>query len=590
MAGFMLLAGCALPPQVKMAQEMETLGKNREAVDNYRSALAAMPESQKQDIQDSINRLLSKITSEVLDKAEMALGDGQSLALYEFALKILQADINYDDAQGRLAAAVKKYEAGQASLESKRQMLRSQAQEQIDAGKWADALSSIQAAKAIADKDDIAAMKNAAIKVRNAAYSRDIKNACQQEDWSKAMKLLDEFGQLSPRDSVYTPLVELVDKTKSNLVSREAQNLISKNKYFTAYTLILESEAKGCADIMGQIKRDGSDYYLEQARKEYDAGRLYYSYIASCKAKEFDSVSNDVFKFHRDREDEVDKSISVQVGIASFGSPVDEPDAGLSFSNALISYLTNTLPYGIYIMERSEIDRALDEKGRQMDQVVNLLGIHLAVVGNVSVLNVATDKSEREITQRVKIGTETVANPAYTAFVTQNGSDPSRWQMSPPPSTLEEDRFELIRFKRGKARMDGQMEVSVRMFTTSKGAITDSETFIIEDFVEDEFQDGVPEAGISEDSLDLPTEMNMRKNLRGKGVEEVAIWVLRNFEHREGRYFNIAENHLERREDDLALQALSQAYLYCCKEGIGPEDDNKWYDDIFQKAFFDLTE
>lgn len=591
LAGCLLtLVGCALPPGVRRAQLLENEGRLTEAIDLYRQELPQLGASaQRGEVENCLARALAAAADQALAHAESALGRGEALDQYDRAIAVLEARTGYDDAQKRVTRRLSRYRRRREELAAKRKLLIDAAGRQADEAQWGLAIRGLQEALHIRGDAQILERKQLLIRQRDEYYKRVIEEACEANDWQKALAMFQRLRGEDPRpdDSLLAPLEGRVNSTKQVVVRQEAETLRNRYKYFTAYTTIVDAGIADAEDLLDAICREGSRYYLQVGKEKLNRGKRFHAYIAAVKAKVLDPDNDEIFKFHRDREDEVDASIRVQIGIAGFDSPASAPDAGPEFSDALISHLTHSRPYGIDIMEQAKTDEALKEERRHLDQAVEILGTHLIIVGNVSTLTVDKQQSDREIAKRMKVGTDAIPNPKYDEFCRRYGVKTEDWPYL-PPQMIERDRFELITYRQGEARMEGVMTVSVRIFTTNRGAITQADTFTVEDTAHDQFRGGVPEAGISDDPLELPTELSMKQELQRKAVKEVAAWVLKNFDCRQGRYLSIAMNHLNRRECDEAIKALAQGYLYCLREGL-PQNE-EWARQIRQLVLYELTE
>ncbi len=579
-----------MPADVRMAQDLESRGRLTEAIDLYRRALPRLPTAaQRIDIQSRLGRLHTATTAATLAKAESLRGTGETLEQWESAIALLESNLEYDDEAKRMSGRLTEYRTEREVLAVKRRGLLDAGDRQTLRAEWRSAISSLHEAQQIKGSREVQEKLRQAVRQRDTYYKRLIDDTCGADDWKTAWSLMDTFRaeEPVPNESVLTSLTTRVEDTRRRVVRREVSDLRDLNKYFSAYTMIVDSDLSGFDDLLDELRTEGSRYYLDSGRDNLSKGTLFHAYIAAVKAKILDPDDDEIFAFHRDCADKVEASTHVQIGIAAFDSPKNEPDAGKEFSDELISRLTKSLPYGVTIIERAKIDEALKEHDRHVDKAAQILGIHLAIVGNVSTLTVDSQTSERENITRVKVGTDSVPNPAYDQYRRRYGDNTSKWP-SLPPMVIEKDRLDMIRYRKGKTKMEGVMTVSVRIFTTDKGAITEAETFTVTDSKMDKFQGGVPDAGIEDDPLELPTELTMKRSLRDEAVQKAAAWVLRNFECRQGRYYAAADAYMARRERQVAVEPLAQGYLYCLLAGI-PQDD-KWARKIRQLVLYDLTE
>ena len=589
------LAGCAISERVRIAQDCEAKGQLIQAVDLYREALAeGRRTSDKERIQRRMAALLPSITNAALVEAESTLGLGHSLADYSNATDVLEPKIRYDDGT-RIADRLEEYRSRAQELTMRRSRLLDDVSSLVESGQWTPAVRNLQAARRIEDTPELESRQRAVLRQRDEYYARVIDSACDTDDWRTCDSLLAAFRDEDPPParSRLDAFSKRVEQTKAQRVSRDVEALRAEKKYFTAYTLIEESGVGGLDAVMTSIRRDGSQHYLDLGKQALAGEKPFRAYIAAVKAKTLDPDRDEIFKFHRDREDEVDAAIQLQVGVAKFDSPELKGDAGAEFSDELISFLIKQLPYGVNIVERAKIDEAIRSSGadsrneEKVGAAAELLGIHLAIVGNVSLLDVHLQEYEQKLPHRLKVGTKTEPNPQYESYLRRYGAKTANWPRV-PPATVETDEYLEFEYKTGEVRMHGVMRVSVRIFTTSEGAITASESFETTYEKTDAFRDAVPGTDIERDPLELPTKLSAEQEMRRENVSKALAWLLSAFAHREGRFCEAGAAHVARREFEEAIAEFAKGYLYCLRAGI-PEND-KWARRIRQQVFYELTE
>lgn len=585
------LSGCG-NPRLQQAQALHDEGRLTEAIDLYRSILPQLSsDSDRQAINIKLTEALQKVATDAINRAKSKLTNKEAMEEYSQAIAILESHKQYDNSRKDIQALLIKFQKRRDDLARRRELIIA-AENFAAQKKWGDAIKNINIALRIKEDHATGDTLQKLIKNRDSQYTQTVNAACKSGDWQKAQEIINDLIRETPtpHNTILKPLIVLAKETKVKVVTDAVEKHRKHNRYISAYQIISDIGESDFKELLQSIRDEGSVYYISVSKKEYADNKPFHAYIAAVKAKTLDPVQDDIFKFHRDREDEVDASIRVQIGIPAFSSPQNKPEAGEEFSDALISYLNKTLPYGISIMERSKIDMLLKERRlNNMKKAAEILGTDLFATGNVSTLNVDSlgrEQTKRTITERVKMGKVNVPNPEYSDFLTRYGSDKSFWPRI-PRRTIEQDVYEIVKYERGEGKIQGAMTVSVRMFTMG-GAIIRSETFRTDDMVQDTFQDGVPAANIKDDPLELPTVLAMEQKLSQRVVEKVAPWMLESFQVRQGRYYLEGENHIQRREYDKAVVALAKGYLYSIKDNVDPEDE--WFKKIYQTVFFDLTE
>jgi tetratricopeptide (TPR) repeat protein len=579
---------------LKQAQNLSDQGQLTKAIDQYRAILDQnCTVSERLKVNRFLNEVLQKVATKTVNEARSKLTDNETLQEYSQAIAILDSNKQYDNSQGDIKNLLSQFRKRQDDLTRRKELIISVGK-LADQRKWSEAIKSINTALSIKNDSAAGDILQKLIKNRDSNYIHTVNAACKSGDWQQAQIIINEMVHEvpAPNNMILKPLISLVNKTRLKEVTDTVKDLRNNNRYFIAYKLLLDLDIDepDFKELLKTVRNEGSLYYLNVGLKEYADQRPYHAYIAAVKAKTLNPDHDDIFKFHRDREDELDTSIRIQIGIPAFSSPKNKPEAGEEFSDGLISYLNKALPYGISIMERSKIDNLLKEQRfDDMKKAAEILGTDLFATGNVSTLNVNSqgrEQTKRTITERVKMGKTTVPNPLYENYLAQYGRDKSDWP-SRPSLTIDQDVYETIQYERGEGKVQGAMTVSVRMFTMG-GAITRSETFRKDDSIEDSFQDGVPAANIKDDPLELPTILEMEQKLSHQVVENVGPWILESFQGRQGRYWLEGESHIKRREYDKAVVSLAKGYVYSIKDNVDTKDD--WYKKIYQTVFFDLTE
>jgi tetratricopeptide (TPR) repeat protein len=584
--------GCQRPQACLTADLNKQQGKLTEAVDCYEQCITELTsETDRRVVRETVEVLKAQIVDRAIAETRSLMSTAQNIVRCNEAISALEAKRKYDDKNGRIAALIEDCRRQKTELIAKAKRFLEMAGEQMNSQQWKTALSYVDNALAINPGDsEIVAMQQNIIDTRNRHYEQSIRRLCEKEDWQNGFSLLKDFESETPKphDSILDAMRTLLADTKETAIRKIAKQLTDQRKYFTAYTTILDAKATKCEDLLEKIQEEGSRYYANLAREEKKNVRDFHAYVAAVKAKTLAPNSSEIFALHRDYADFVDDSIQVKIGIAAFGSPENEKDAGREFSDVLISHLSKRLPYGVKIDEREKIDFAIEKEG--LKEAVKILGLNLAIFGNVSTLSVETQRSEREITDWVKIP-QTTPNPDYEQEIAKMqrlyGYDKKNWPTVPPPFVTKEVP-QLVKYKKGEVKMEGVMVVSSRIFSAIEGIVTNPETFTVTREVRDTFQEGVPQGNIPDDPLELPTTLRLKQDLRQDMVNKIEDWVLNKFSHRHRDYYERAQHFLERQEYNDAIKALAQGYLYCLNDKIPQSDECA--DKIRRLVLCDLTE
>ncbi len=589
-----VLLGCVRNVNLQQGNELRSEGKNVEALHHYEKALAEIGEysSEREPLLKEISELRAVITDDILFRGEQTYGAQPTMPSVRKAIEFLERNRAYDDDQRRIEKRISQYFRITEELEAKNITLQNEARKALAKDQYSQAYRMYDAAHAVNPGDEaILKRRNSILPQRNTYYKERMNNAIENDQWREADKLLVAYQseRPAPDPEIYNNLAEKITLLKEMQVAKEAIDLVKEKKFFSAYNLVKTSDIAPLTNLTQTISKEGAEYYLSQIKK-YMAGnsaRESLIYINAVKGLILDPNNREIFEIHRNYEDKIDDQMRVHIAISGFSSPHNSPGAGVQFSDNLIAYLVNHLPYGIEILERSKIDLMLRESGQELKELSKKLGSKMFIIGNVSILEVEHQKREREATVVVPVGTKQEPNPLYNQMISIYGTSTNNWP-SVPPMTITTKITEMVKYNMGSERMKGIMNVSARIFDAEKGAITVAETFKASDEESDQYQDAVPAANIKYDPLELPTDNEMKEKLIDELVSQVAGVVLKAFEQREWRFWARAKARMDRQEKKLALDELAKGYLYCELDGI-PEK-NQYCQEIRELSLVNLTE
>jgi hypothetical protein len=320
--------------------------------------------------------------------------------------------------------------------------------------------------------------------------------------------------------------------------------------------------------MLQDIQLKGSTFYLQKAQNYFQRGNVSRAYLEAVKGYELDPQLPELFEIYRDTRDEILKKLQVYIAISAFGAPDGKPDLGPQFSDALISYLFRTLPYGINIVEREKIDLLMKEHKREFEVLGDILNVNMIVTGNVSLMNIDKQNAQNVTTVRVQTGEKKEANPEYD-LILKTHKNLEKVTLPNPVITIP--LYETYNYTHGKTTIKGFATVSVRIFDVQQGSIIYAQEFNANYEKSDTYQDAVAPANIQGDLLELPTDTEVMENLRNSIIEQLAAVIQQHFEKREGSFLKDAQYFLVRKEVPKAIDALAAGFLYCTKAGIGKE-------------------
>ena len=570
------------------AYRRQELQHYMEAIDSYRDCCQqeGIAGNARKRIDDEINDLTEVFARRKLSEADRL--PAETVQQCDALIVDLEQVLKYDTPDRAIETELTRYREKKQELADTVQRLLRTAMDQKHALQWTLAVSSIDRALALdAANAEAKDLRWKTVPERDSYYEREVNSLCTADEWRKAAALLDllRAEKPDPNAGFVARLDELMQTTKASVVRSQAEELIREKKYYSAYDLIKEANARQCEDLLRTIIETGGNYYLTLTNDEYRNVREFRAYLAAVKALELLGLDHEqAFKLHRDLEDRVDDSIQMKIGIASFDSLGDDLGAGKEFANELTSHLYGTLPYGIKIDERQKIEFGIEKVGSA--EMVRLLGLKWAVFGDIQ-CNMVREREERQVTTFVHIP-ERVPNPGYEGERAKVGLDWRYASEEPAEPFITTTRTEKITYQTGQGSILGLITVSPRLYSADQSALVSPENFAVTRQVKDSFSDEVVDANIAGDPLELPSELEFMRQLRQEMVEKVGNWLLANFGERHKRYCQQADHFIQRREWDQAVRAAAQGYLYCIRDNV-PADD-EWFRRLRNMALFTLTE
>lgn len=579
-----LVTGCATPGEYKRGEELLSQGYYIEALKNYELALEkAQNKSDREMILTAIGSTKTKIANDILNKTSQVYSQTipPTIQLIDNVLSFLEKGLKYDDDLKRISKTIDRYNSKKRKLLSEVEALVDGADDLISKQQHYDALVELQKAQKIdvSNRQLIEKSNELAtyIKEHKKMYLNQINSFLKQGQAEKAKATYQKLVLIAPHKKGLEALqIEIEDACRRELLA-QISVLESQKKYFTAYKTLIGSGFEGLDKQATRITRKGKKYYYTKAKIHLDSGEIHQAYIASVKAKELTPNDIRVFQIHKKCEDIVQKEIQKHIAILTFDGPVNDPDAGKLFSGSVISRLFKSLPYGINIVEREKIGMLVNEKQMKIQNLGGLLGVDMIVTGNISLFKADRSISESTASAKLKIGEEEKPNPEFTQMLQVYGKDLDQWPHI-PPMTYKEDKFEMVKYRKGKVCLKAFGNVSLRIFDAKKAAIVYAKDF--RDSVEksDTFQEPIEAANIHEDPLEIPTDTEVKGELRDKMVNNLVGVILTIFENREKRFLQWATLHINRKEYHEAVKYIAQGYLYCSKSNKGNDFSKKIFD------------
>lgn len=562
----LMVTGCVPPPGLKTADDLMVQQDYLGAVKTYEQVLLEVQDdTTRKQVEEKIAAAKVALVDAYLVKAEEQYQamDTPTIPDLDRIVNDLQSIERWDDAQGRLKGGIARYKKEMRELLIQVQGYLKAAREAARRYDFSTALEMVETAATIdSGSGDVRDAKN--LVAEQQALHGEVQARIAEEDLDG---VIDAFRDLA---ATYDPQPTLGNSPFVadilEMVKRRAEMMMAENRWIEALDYLKQWQSKELASLLRDANRGAAGYLLAIARSELERGRVGKAYLYSLRAAALDPRDMEIFQVNKRARDLVNKEIQSYIAIASFDTPSDDPDAGKQFSDSLISFLYQELPYGVNILEREKIDYALQEQSAAATS--DMLGVDLVVTGSVSLFKVESSIDTRKATVKVAGNEEMVVNPAFTQMHQLYGPDTSQWP-EVPEKTIKKVEMERIQYTKGTGRKEGFAKVSVRIFDAAKGTISFVKDYNANVSKVSEFQDEVADAGIEYIPMSLPSDTELKEEMRRGIIQELAAVVQASFERRELRFFNQVQFYLDRLERDEALEALAAGYLYCLQDGIG---------------------
>jgi tetratricopeptide (TPR) repeat protein len=447
-------------------------------------------------------------------------------------------------------------------------------------------------------------------------------DAVKREDWQGALDAFGKVMEIDPNYKNTRSLMEQVKKNDNpNYFVGRASEMVSSQEWARAidfYEVAL-SYAPGDPNIQSQLaqaKLQSGRYYFNLANQHSNQDRLYranqeykkaISYSPSLKNSFFfkEALRNhsdklfqrasqyaaerkfgnallwyqqlnevspeypDLFYKIQETEDAIRKRLRKAIAVFDFSSPSYNPDAGTTASSNLITYLFNNSSGDIRILERQDLQSILKEMNLEQAGIVGdmeaarrvgrMTGIDIFIMGNVLLYKAEADESKGSKVARIQIGTKVKDNPDYLIWKAKHPRPTEAQLASAPPAVLEVPEYRYQNYAVGRNKMRATFHVYYKILDAKQGEIVATDTLKRSIEVSDEWNDGIPEANIPFNPLELPTESELLEKVTAEVVRDLALVVLKPFQSLQTTYYEEAENLRQRRYYDQAVEMYLNA-------------------------------
>jgi tetratricopeptide (TPR) repeat protein len=266
----------------------------------------------------------------------------------------------------------------------------------------------------------------------------------------------------------------------------------------------------------------------------------------------------------QETEDAIKGRLKRAIAIFDFASPSYNPDAGTNASSNLITYLFNNSSGDIRILERQDLQSILKEMNLEQAGIVGdmeaarrvgrMTGIDIFIMGNVLLYKTEKDETKGSKIAKIETGTKVQDNPEYLIWKAKHPNPTQEQLAAAPPAVVEVPEYHYENYTVGRNKMRAAVHIYYKIIDAKKGEIIATDTLKRNVEVTDEWNDGIPEANIPFNPLELPTESQILEQVTAEVVRDLALVVLKPFQSLQTTYFEEGEILKQRRRYEEAIE------------------------------------
>ena len=441
--------------------------------------------------------------------------------------------------------------------------------------------------------------------------------AVQSEDWKGALTAFGKVMVIDPTYKNTRLLIEEVKKNDNpQYFLGRAAEMASANEWDRAITFYERALSYLPGDLnvqteLTKAKLRAGRYYFDQANQHAKQNRLYrankeyqkavnyspsvrnsffykealesYTKKVLQRASQYSGKSSfgnslawywqltqinpqypELFYKIQETEDAIKGRLKRAIAIFDFASPSYNPDAGTNASSNLITYLFNNSSGDIRILERQDLQSILKEMNLEQAGIVGdmeaarrvgrMTGIDIFIMGNVLLYKTEKDETKGSKIAKIPMGTKVQDNPEYLIWKAKHPKPTQEQLTAAPPAVVEVPEYHYENYTVGRNKMRAAVHVYYKIINAKKGEIIATDTLKRNVEVTDEWNDGIPEANISFNPLELPTESQLLEQVTTEVVRDLALVVLKPFQSLQTAYFDQAEILKQRRRYEEAIE------------------------------------
>jgi len=620
----LLLAGCNTPGKesFELGRQLERQGRMDEAITLYEDAITK--ELDNQEYRAALTSARKAAADKFIAQSRKRLAAGpltvEQLRATQIDLdKALKADPNNSDARA-LAASVK----SQSDMLLKRaESLYLESGKAAEARDWPTAINKLRELRQFYPQYlDLAIKLPQTESAAMAHYLKEVERLRTLDDLDGMTVAIQQALAIQPDNQ---QLVALLADTKSKNTAAawfaKAEQRAAQQKWREALVLLRKAQALGpdaeLSRKISDLRSQGAARVLQQATVQLNRKQLYNAYLSmmagvefspeflnednaadvrqrlvaemAAKSQEYETAGLLGNAFHWqelairlggvDRsssqrlqtiKDRLRQRVVKKIAVMDFSPPTNSTDAGKLVTDSLLSYMTKNASSDVKILARDVLGAIIKEIEfgqaglydiESAKKTGKLKGTDIFIFGSVLQYNVEKNAEESSKMVNVSVAKKKVSNPAYQSWLQRNPSPSEQELAMAPPSLIEEDIRETVRYKVGTHKKTANVAISFRVIDVESGEVVITKTIKSRKEAQDNFSEGVEFANIAFDPLQLPPDAEILEKAVEEGIAELGHLVLSRFQNLQAAYLNSAELLGKKGQPEAAVERYIDAIV-----------------------------
>ena len=557
-----VLWGCATPGQESFNQAQEFLQQNRleEAIARLEQAIVLEPDQSeyKKTLQEAKALLEKRRLEEKKRRAEPLIAEAakaEAAGDWVRSVKTHRQIKSFYPEYPDLAARLNRAETQGLSY------YRKNADKAKTTEDWGDVSRNLTLAREISpgDQDVIAGLREASEKDNPTYYLSRVENFARQNAWDRALIFIRKAAA-TDKDGAHAPQILNFNLAAAQFYINRAQK--EKRRLHPAYVAVMMLDgAQGDPQVRVLIDQLLSLMYT-QAEAYEASGQIGNAYAWYGRVSRINSEYKEVFTKLQNLKDRLRERVVKKIAVMDFSSPSSNAEAGRIVTDSLLSYLTTNATSDVKILARDVMGAILKEIEMGQSGLYDiesakkagkLKGTDIFIFGSVLQYNVEKQTSEGQKMTNVVMAKKSVPNPAYQMWLmSQKGSESE--MKNAPPSTIEEEIRETVRYKVGTEKKRAFIRISYRLIDVEGGEVIATKNLQKVKEISDDFSEGISQANIPYDPLKLPADTELLDQVTQEIVADLGKQVLDYFSSPQTLYVKSAEGLAKKREYEKAVE------------------------------------